>query len=412
MTTPLALVLNAGSSSLKFALYDIAAAPVERARGIVERIGGAPRLKAAFRADLPSVARDLASEAVHDHAGALGAVLFLIEASFPDARIVTVGHRVVHGGTTYAAPIVVTPEVLAELTRLIPFAPIHQPHNVSGIEAAQAAFPDALQVACFDTAFHRTQPWVNDTYALPPDYYARGVRRYGFHGLSYEYVSGELARIAPERAAGRVVIAHLGNGASMCAVEGGRSISSTMGFTPLDGLPMGTRCGQIDPGVIFYMLAEEERPIDDVQTLLYTESGLLGLSGLSNDMRTLEASGTAEADAAIAYYTARIREQVGRLAATLGGLDALVFTAGIGENSPRIRAEVCERLGWIGIELDPERNAASAEVITTSASPVEVRVVPTDEEIVIVRAAKSLWEAGDAACRPFPPDRRLSDTKV
>lgn len=393
MTTPLALTLNAGSSSLKFALYGIERGPVERARGIVERIGGAPRLKAGFGADAPAVARDLATEEASDHVGALGAVLALVETAFPGARIVTVGHRVVHGGSAYAAPTVVTPEVLEALIRLIPFAPIHQPHNVSGIEAAQAAFPDALQVACFDTAFHRTQPWLNDTYALPPEYYARGVRRYGFHGLSYDYVAGELARIAPRAAAGRVVIAHLGNGSSMCAVLGGRAIASSMGFTPLDGLPMGTRCGQIDPGVIFYMVAQERRSVADVETLLYHQSGLLGLSGISNDMRTLEASGTPEADAAIAYFTARIREEVGRFAAALGGLDALVFTAGIGENSARVRAEVCNGLGWIGVALDRDRNASGAAVVTTPSSPVEVRVIPTDEEIVIVRAAKSLWEA-------------------
>lgn len=391
--TPLALTLNAGSSSLKFALYDIAGAPVQRARGIVERIGDAPHLRADFGA-APPVRQTLDAGVASNHAGALGAVLALLDAAGPGGQVAAVGHRVVHGGPDCAAPMVVTPEVLDALAALVPFAPIHQPHNLTGIRAARAAFPAALQVACFDTAFHRTQPWTNDTYALPPDYYARGVRRYGFHGLSYDYVTGELARIAPALAAGRVVIAHLGNGASMCAALGGRSVASTMGFTPLDGLPMGTRCGRIDPGVIFYMVEQERRSVADVEDLLYNRSGLLGLSGISNDLRSLEAAGTPEAEAAIGYFTARIREEVGRLAATLGGLDALVFTAGIGENSVRVREEVCAGLRWLGVELDAGRNAAAPGPITTPGSRVQALVIPTDEEIVIARAAKRLLEAG------------------
>lgn len=393
MTGEAALVLNAGSSSLKFALYDIAGAPLQRVRGVVERIGHKPSLSADFGGSTPPVRQDLAIGGASEHSGALTAVLGLIEQHFPGARVEAVGHRVVHGGPDHAEPVVVTAEVLAGLRELVPFAPIHQPHNIAGIEAARTAFPEARQVACFDTAFHRTQPWVNDTFALPPAYYQRGVRRYGFHGVSYEYVSGELARLAPSCHAGRCVIAHLGNGASMCATRGGRSIASTMGFTPLDGLPMGTRCGQIDPGVIFYMIEQEGRPVAEVERLLYNGSGLLGLSGQSNDMRTLEQAGNAEAEAAITYFIERIRQETGRLAAALGGLDALAFTAGIGENSARIRAEVCEGLSWLGIDLDRERNASGAPHISTDASQVDVFIVPTDEEIVIARAAARLLHA-------------------
>lgn len=391
-TVPLALTLNAGSSSLKFALFDIAGDPVEIARGVVERIGAGAHLKASFARGPGPVRADLDAPRGADHAGALQAVLEVVERALPDALVAVVGHRVVHGGATYAAPVVVTSEVLAELRRLIPFAPIHQPHNVTGICSAIAAFPGALQVACFDTAFHRTQPWENDTYALPPDYYARGVRRYGFHGLSYEYVSGELPKVAPDLGDARVVIAHLGNGASMCATRAGQSMASSMGFTPLDGLPMGTRCGRIDPGVIFYMVEREGRAIGEVEDLLYNRSGLLGLSGVSNDLRTLEASGSPASEAAIRYFTARIREEVARLAAVLGGIDALVFTAGIGENSARVRREVCAGLDWLGLELDGDLNTAGGPRITGAASRVYACVIPTDEEIVIARSAKLLLQ--------------------
>lgn len=385
-----ALILNAGSSSLKFAVYEITGSPVQLARGLVERIGGEPHLRADFGDAAPSVRRNLVPGQAPDHVGALAAALALLRERLPEARVEAVGHRVVHGGPSHAQPVIVTADVLTELRRLIPFAPIHQPHNLAGIEAARAAFPGALQVACFDTAFHRTQPWVNDTFALPPAYYERGVRRYGFHGISYDYVAGELSRLAPACHAGRTVIAHLGNGASMCAALGGRSIASTMGFTPLDGLPMGTRCGQIDPGVVLYMLEQEGQPVADVAHLLYNRSGLLGMSGRSNDLRTLEEAGDPAADAALGYFTERIRQETGRLAAALGGLDALVFTAGIGENSARVRAEVCEGLRWMGIDLHRDRNAGGVGQISTDGSRVRVLVIPTDEEIVIARAAASL----------------------
>ncbi|APX25691.1 MAG: acetate/propionate family kinase [Rhodobacteraceae bacterium] len=387
-TTPVALTLNAGSSSLKFGLYDIAAAPVEMAMGLIENIGKAPRLKVHFGPGRTPVSRDLAATDAADHRSALTTALDLLRAQFPDARASAVGHRVVHGGPGLAEPVVLTPGVMEELRRLSPFAPIHQPHNLAGIDAAMEAFPEALQVACFDTAFHRSHPRVNDIFALPREYYDKGVRRYGFHGLSYDYISGELKRIAPLIHEGRVIVAHLGNGASMCGMIGGRSVASTMGFTALDGLPMGTRTGQIDPGVIFYLVQQEGMSIDEVRQLFYSKSGLLGLSGLSHDMRALEAAGTVEANEAIDYFVFRIRRELGGLAAALGGLDALVFCGGIGENSRLIRERVCEGMGWIGLELDRERNAAGDTVISTDMSRARVMVVPTNEELVIARAAR------------------------
>ncbi|EPX76328.1 acetate/propionate family kinase [Salipiger mucosus] len=392
-TRTVALTLNAGSSSLKFGLFDIAAGPVEMASGLVESIGGQPRLRAEFGAAAAPVTRDLTGAEAADHHGALATALDVLRAQFPEARAGVVGHRVVHGGPGFTEPVEITPSVMAELRRLSPFAPIHQPHNLAGIEAAQAAFPEAMQVACFDTAFHRSHPKVNDVFALPREYYDKGVRRYGFHGLSYDYISGELARIAPLIHDGRVIVAHLGNGASMCGMVGGRSIASTMGFTALDGLPMGTRTGQIDPGVIFYLVQQEGLSIDEVRQLFYTKSGLLGLSGLSNDMRTLEAAGTVEANEAIDYFVFRIRRELGGLAAALGGLDALVFCGGIGENSRLIRERVCEDMAWIGLELDRERNTRNDTVISTDMSRARIMVVPTNEELVIARAARRLSAA-------------------
>lgn len=391
--TPVALTLNAGSSSLKFALYDITGAPVELASGLVDSIGSTPRLKADFGAAAPSLKRDLTAAEARDHVSALNTALSELRQKFPNAKASVVGHRVVHGGPVYAEPVEITADVLEELRRFSPFAPIHQPHNLAGVEAAMAAFPDALQVACFDTAFHRSHPKVNDVFALPREYYDKGVRRYGFHGLSYDYISGELKRLAPLVHDGRVIVAHLGNGASMCGMIGGHSIASTMGFTALDGLPMGTRTGQIDPGVIFYLVQQEGKSIDEVRQLFYSKSGLLGLSGLSNDMRTLEAAGTVEANEAIDYFVFRIRRELGGLAAALGGLDALVFCGGIGENSRLIRERVCEGMGWIGLELDRERNARNDTLISTEMSRARILVVPTNEELVIARAGKRLLES-------------------
>lgn len=377
------LTLNAGSSSLKVALYP---ATGERplATGIVDRIGpdGVLRLKDAAGGDIARPG-DLSS-----HAGALQSVLDSLRAAFPGLSLAAIGHRVVHGGARHAAPVRIDAAILAELEALAPFAPLHQPHNLAGIHAAMAAFPGVPQVACFDTAFHRNHPWVNDTFALPREMYERGVRRYGFHGLSYDYIAGELACIAPGLAAGRVVVAHLGNGASACAIQNGRSVASTMGFSALDGLPMGTRCGQLDPGVMLWLM-DQGMSAPEISDLLYKRSGLLGLSGISNDMRALEASDAPEAAQAIDYFVFRLQREIGGLAASMGGIDALVFSGGIGENSALIRARVCERMGWMGIDLDHARNASNARVVSSELARTTVMVIPTDEEAVIARAARA-----------------------
>lgn len=386
MTTPVILTLNAGSSSLKFALYE-AQTEALLARGQVDRIGPAATLT---MKDAAGTALPVAKGPLCDHDDAVARVLGSLRAAFPDARSVAIGHRIVHGGIFHDRPVMLDAAMLEELRTLSPFAPLHQPHNLDGVRAAMEAYPGVPQIACFDTAFHRNQPFVNDTFALPRRYYDRGVRRYGFHGLSYEYVSGELARIAPTLAAGRVVIAHLGNGASMCAVQHGRSVASTMGFSALDGLPMGTRCGQLDPGAVLYLMQQEGLSPDEIADLLYTQSGMLGLSGISNDMRELEASDHPHAREAIDYYVFRLQRELGGMAAAMGGVDALVFCGGIGENSRLIRARVCERTEWMGIELDHSRNQDNAPVISTAFSRTTIMVIPTDEELVIARAARQM----------------------
>jgi acetate kinase len=279
--------------------------------------------------------------------------------------------------------------VLKQLEHYASFAPLHQPHNISGIRAAIDLFPGVTQVACFDTAFHRDHPWVNDTFALPRALYDEGLRRYGFHGLSYDYIAGEMKRAAPQLAEGRIVVAHLGNGASMCAIQNGRSVASTMGFSALDGLPMGTRCGQVDPGVLLYLIDQRGMSVKEISDLLYKNSGLLGLSGLSSDMRTLEAADTPGAAQAIDYFVFRCQREVGAMAAAMGGIDALIFCGGIGENSRLIRARICERLGWMGIEIDHALNAANAKVISSAMARTSVMVLPTNEELVIARAARA-----------------------
>ncbi|MDO5705621.1 MAG: acetate/propionate family kinase [Paracoccus sp. (in: a-proteobacteria)] len=388
MSRPVILALNAGSSSLKFELF-AADSDETLGHGIVECIGrddACVRLHDGKGGNLPVPDGQPA-----DHAAALQLTLDSLRAAFPDIRVVAVGHRVVHGGVHFDGPVIVDDEVMARIEALDPFAPLHQPHNIAGIRAAGAAFPGVPQIACFDTAFHRTQPLVNDTFALPSRFYDEGVRRYGFHGLSYDYITSELKRIAPLIAAGRVVIAHLGNGASMCAVQSGRSVASTMGFTALDGLPMGTRCGQLDPGVVLYLMEQRGMTTDQVRRLLYEDSGLLGLSGgLSNDMRTLERAGTPEAQRAIDYFVFRIQRELGAMAAAMGGIDALVFCGGIGENSRLVRARVCERTEWMGLEVDHGRNARNETIISSEMSRAHVMVVPTQEELVIARAARRL----------------------
>ena len=381
------VTLNAGSSSLKFGLFETGAGePCVICTGLVDRIGSSEAHISA-RLSGGETLFDEMSDSIRDHDIALDQVLTLLQQEFPEARIAAVGHRIVHGGPDNDRPVLLTPDSLRSLESLAPFAPLHQPYNLAGAYAAMKRFPDAAQVACFDTAFHRTQSWVNDTFALPGEYYDMGVRRYGFHGLSYDYIAGHLQQTAPHLHAGRVVVAHLGNGASMCAIKDGRSVGSTMGFSPLDGLPMGTRSGQIDPGVLLYLLEQKGMEAAEVSDLLYRKSGLLGLSGLSNDMRTLEKAGTPEAGNAIAYFTYRIRREMGSLSAALGGLDALVFTGGIGENSALVRQQACEEMGWLGIDLNSDANQSNATTISSDMSRVQVMVIPTNEELVIARAA-------------------------
>lgn len=383
MTSGAILTINAGSSSIKFSIYSAGEEPMQRVRGEVEDIGDNAILEIAGhgggtrRAEIGRAGHEAALTAILDHAD-----------EFLDGQSVTgIGHRVVHGGVDFAKPVRLDDATIARLTDLEPLAPLHQPHNLAAVRAARSAFPDAVQIACFDTAFHRAHPWVNDTFALPREWYDRGVRRYGFHGLSYEYVSGEIARIAPELQHGRVVIAHLGNGASMCAVRDGKSVASTMGFTALDGLPMGTRCGQLDPGVLLYMMDHEKMTSDQITDLLYRKSGLKGLSGMTNDMRELEASDRPEAAEAIDYFVFRIRRELGAMTASQGGIDALVFCGGIGENSALVRRKVCEGMEWLGIAIDETANAENALELATGKT--RVMVIRTDEERVIARAVNA-----------------------
>ena len=387
------LTLNAGSSSLKFALFP-ARGDLPLATGMADRIGpeGTLHLREGTGQVLTARPGDLST-----HAGAVSAVIDSLCTAHPGLVLRAVGHRVVHGGAVHAAPVTLTGAIMDELAALAPFAPLHQPHNLSGIRAATEAFAGVPQIACFDTAFHRNQPWVNDTFALPRAMYDEGVRRYGFHGISYEYIAGALGVLAPDLAQGRVVVAHLGNGASMCAIHQGRSVASTMGFSTLDGLAMGTRCGQIDPGVLLYLMDQKGMTAGQIADLLYRQSGLLGLSGLSNDMRVLEASPGLHAAQAIEYFVMRCQRELGSMAAALGGIDAVVFTGGMGENSQRVRALICARLGWMGIEIDADRNAAHAQVISSDLARTAVLIIPTNEELVIARAARAAVGLTDQA---------------
>ncbi len=388
------LTLNAGSSSIKVGLFTSGLEVI--ATGLADRIGGEGTLGLHDGAGVEIGLPDDLPQEFGDHAQALGTVLAALRRLMPGLVVAAVGHRVVHGGPDFARPMAIDDAVMARLEAFVPFAPLHQPHNLAGIRAARAAFPEALQVACFDTAFHRNHPFVNDTFALPRAFYEKGVRRYGFHGLSYELIASALRAHDPELAAGRVIVAHLGNGASMCALRGGRSVASTMGFTALDGLPMGTRCGQLDPGVILYLIEQEGMDAAAVSDMLYRRSGLLGLSGVSHDMRTLEASDTQGAREAIDYFVFRIQRELGGLTAALRGLDGLIFCGGIGENSRLIRARVAEGMGWLGVAVDPMRNEANDAVISPEGAPVRVMVVATDEEVVIARSARALLDSARA----------------
>ncbi|MFK7966577.1 MAG: acetate/propionate family kinase [Burkholderiaceae bacterium] len=375
------LTLNAGSSSIKFGVYTANAEPDLLAVGQVSNLGPAAVM------EIEETGQPVREQALGtaDHAVALRAILDEARDALDDRWVAAVGHRVVHGGAEYAEPKRLDLMVMAKLHALEPLAPLHQPHNLNAVRAAMAEFPDAPQVACFDTAFHRGHPWVNDTFALPRRYYDQGVRRYGFHGLSYDYITGYLQTHHPDLAAGKVVVAHLGNGASMCAIKNGQSIGSTMGFSALDGLPMGTRCGQLDPGALLYLMRRDQLSVEQLTELLYRESGMKGLSGITHDMRTLEASDDPAAAQALDYYVFRIRRELGAMAAVLGGLDGLVFCGGVGENSVNIRARVCEDMDWLGISIDVAGNAANQ--LEIGQGRTRVLAIPTDEERVIARAA-------------------------
>ena len=393
------LVINAGSSSIKFELFAVDAGDALRSTlsGQLDGIGTHPHLKAKDAGDELLVDHDLTAEEAADVQGAMQPLGTWLRQRLDGAALLAVGHRVVHGGAAHSAPVRVDAGIVAELRKLVPLAPLHQPNNLAPIEAIAATRPDLPQIACFDTAFHRSHSEVADRFAIPEAFYQEGVRRYGFHGLSYEYIAGVL----PERLAqGRTVVAHLGSGASMCAVLAGRSVDSTMGFTALDGLPMGTRTGQIDPGVLLYLMQTKSWDAARLERFLYHESGLKGLSGISNDMRDLLASDAPSAKLAVDYFVYRITRETGSLAAAMGGIDGLVFTAGIGENSPVIRERVCRNLAWMGLELDEAANAAGGPLISTAGSRVEARVIPTDEELMIARhSLATLRKTDEGAAR-------------
>jgi acetate kinase len=386
-----ALVLNAGSSSVKFCLF---CRPKEEgwllaARGQVEGIGTAPRLLVK-----DSAGRKLADEkldrSVVDGRAAIDVLRFWLRSKYGGSRVLGVGHRVVHGGARFASPTIVSREVLEQLYQLVPLAPLHQPHSLAAIEAVFDALPDVPQVACFDTSFHRGHSAVAELIPLPRDICKSDVQRYGFHGLSYEYIASVLPQQAPELAGGRVIVAHLGNGASMCALKEGKSVDSTMAFTALDGLCMGTRPGAIDPGVILYLFQNLNLSAKDVETILYEKSGLLAISGISNDMRDLLNSSKPEARLAVDYFVYRAAKEIGALAAVLGGVDGVIFTAGIGENSVEIRRRICAACAWLGLELDTDANVGNGPRISTPQSRVSAWVIPTNEELMIAHHTASL----------------------
>ncbi len=395
------LVVNAGSSSVKFQVFAVEGATglQRQIKGQMDGIGSRPRLRASGPNGDPLADRAYPVEAVADVPAAMSiAGAWLRELN---VNPIAVGHRVVHGGPDHARPVLIDHAVATRLERYVSLAPLHQPYNLAPIRTLLGHSPSLPQVACFDTAFHRDHDAVADHYAIPYQLHTEGIRRYGFHGLSYEYIAKRLPRVAPEIAGGRVIVAHLGSGASMCAIKNGNSVESTMGFTALDGLAMGTRPGQLDPGVVLYLLTEKGMSASNVQNFLYRDCGLKGLSGVSNDMRELEASSDPRAAFAIDYFVYRVGLNAGMLAAALQGLDAFVFTAGIGENSATIRARIVEKLAWLGVALDPAENDRHAGRISRSDSRIPVYVVPTDEELMIAQHTLALLTN-----RPSPNQKR------
>jgi acetate kinase len=385
------VVLNAGSSSIKFSLFlERGGELASDVRGQIEGIYTAPRFVAKGPDGATKSEKSWPEGTKLGHEAALRHLVDFLKGELVDDRLVGVGHRVVHGALDYREPVRVDAAVLARLEKLVPLAPLHQPHNLAAIRALLAAVPDLPQIACFDTSFHRTNPDVAQRFALPAELHDAGVRRYGFHGLSYEYIAAALPRHDAKVAAGKSVVLHLGNGSSMCAIDAGRSVASTMGFTAVDGLPMGTRTGALDPGVILYLMDERKMDARAIEKLIYNQSGLLGVSGISSDMRTLAAADDPRARLAIDLYCYRIRRELGSLAAALGGLDAIVFTAGIGENSHEIRARVCRDAAWLGVELDAAANAKGGPRISAGGSRVSAWTIPTNEELMIARHTRRL----------------------
>lgn len=382
-------VMNAGSSSIKFALFDHDEAQSLLFRGQVENIGVAPRL-GVEGPDGKKVAEHEWGARELDHKSATKVILETAIGLLGGKPVGAVGHRVVHGGSEFAAPTVVTSEVIASLKKLCPLAPLHQPHNIAPIEAIRSAAPHIHQVACFDTAFHQSQSRLAYSFALPRELTDSGIRRYGFHGLSYDYVIGRLREIAPDYAEKRIIIAHLGNGASLCALHEGRSVATTMGFTAVEGLMMGTRCGSIDPGVLIYLMDERKLDARKLEELVYKKSGLLGVSGITSDMRALRQSGEPAARQAIELFVYRIVREIGSLAAALGGLDGLVFTGGIGQRDAKTRREVAEGCAWLGVAVDEDANRLGEGRIDAPSSRIGVWVLPTDEERVIARHTAAL----------------------
>jgi acetate kinase len=391
------VVLNAGSSSIKFSLFALGDGGLEpELRGQIEGIYSAPRF----------VAKDQQGEVVGEktwpqgtslgHEGALEHLIAYLRGEVAQHRLIGVGHRVVHGGLTFADPVRLDAAVLAALEGFVPLMPLHQPHNLAPIRLLLERAPELPQVACFDTSFHRSNPELAQMYALPAELHEAGVRRYGFHGLSYEYIASVLPSYDNTAASGRTIVLHLGNGASLCALQGARGLATTMGFTALEGLPMGTRCGSLDPGVILYLMDQRGMDARAIEKLLYSESGLLGVSGVSSDMRTLLASDEPGARLAIGLFLYRIGREMGSLAAALGGLDAIVFTGGIGENAAPIREGVCRGAGWLGVKLDLEANLGGGPCISTRGSRVQAWVIPTNEELMIARHTRRLLSVENA----------------